>query len=108
VAPGKFRVDPASFVKESEIKAVLEDRTDRGDGASPDEDAAPAGRIDARVLVAPGQRQGAEAGAKALPGMRPGCDDGLEKCSGGSTNPLAGGDQSSGCPLAIATMALGI
>lgn len=61
------------LVKESAIEAILEDRTDRGDGASLDEDAASAGRIDARVVVAPGQRQDAEAGAKALLGM-PGTD----------------------------------
>jgi hypothetical protein len=59
------------LVEESAIKAVLEDRTDRGDGASLDQDAASAGGIDARIVVAPGQRQNAEAGAKALLGMRP-------------------------------------
>src|SRR5664279_1072379 len=58
------------LVEKSAIKAVLEDRTDRGDRVSLDEDAASAGRIDARVVVAPGQRQDAEAGAKALLGMR--------------------------------------
>ena len=44
-----------------------------------DEDAASAGGIDARVVADPGQRQDAEAGAKALLGMRPGRDDRLEK-----------------------------
>src|SRR4051794_11273822 len=87
------------FVEESAIEAALEDRTDRGDGASLDEDAASAGGIDARIVVAPGQRQDAEAGAKALLGMRPGCDDGLEKRCGRGTNLLAGGDQSSGRPF---------
>ena len=70
------------LVKESAIEAALEDRTDRGDGASLDEDAASAGCIDARIVVVPGQRQDAEAGAKALLGMRPGRDDDLEKRSG--------------------------
>src|SRR5450759_632967 len=57
------------LVEKSAIKAVLEDRTDRGDGAGLDEDAASAGCIDARIVVASGQRQDAEAGAKALLGM---------------------------------------
>src|SRR4051812_7115405 len=60
------------LVEKSAIKAALEDRTDRGDGASLDQDAASAGGIDTRVVVAPGQRQDTEAGAKALLGMRPG------------------------------------
>src|SRR3954471_13692780 len=92
------------LVEESAIKSVLEDRTDRGDGASLDEDAASTGCIDARIVVAPGQRQDAEAGAKALLGMRPGSDDGLEKGSGRRTNPLAGRDQPSRRPLAVAAM----
>src|SRR5258708_2318411 len=77
---------------------------DRGDRARLDQDAASAGRIDARIVVAPGQRQDAEAGAKALLGMRPGSDDGLEKRSGRGPNLLAGSDQSSGRPLAVAAM----
>jgi len=92
------------LVEESAIKAVLEDRTDRGDGASLDEDAASASCIDAHIAVAPGQRQDAEAGAKALLGMRPGSDDSLEKGSGRGTNPLAGRDQPSRRPLAVAAM----
>ena len=86
-------------VEESAIKAVLEDRTDRGDGASLDQDAASAGCIDARVVVAPGQRQDAEAGAKALLGMWPCSDDGLEKRRGRWTDLLAGSDQSTGRPF---------
>jgi len=39
------------LVEESAIEAALEDRTDRGDGASLDQDAASAGRIDARIVV---------------------------------------------------------
>src|SRR5260370_22813769 len=77
---------------------------DRGGGARIDRDAASAGRSDARIVVAPGQRQDAEAGAKALLGMRPGSDDGLEKRSGRGPNLLAGSDQSSGRPLAVAAM----
>ena len=77
---------------------------DRGDGASLDEDAASAGGIDGHIAVAPGQRQDAEAGAKALLGMRSGSDDSLEKGSGRGTNPLAGRDQPSRCPLAVAAM----
>ena len=38
------------LVEESAIKSVLEDRTDRGDGASLDEDAASTGCIDARIV----------------------------------------------------------
>ena len=91
-------------VEESAIQTVLEDRTDRGDGAGLDEDAASAGGIDARVAVAPGQRQDTEAGAKALLGMRPGSDDSLEKGSGRGTDPLAGRDQPSRRPLAVAAM----
>jgi hypothetical protein len=52
------------LVEERSIEAVLEDRTDRGDGASLYEDAASAGCIDARIVVALGQRQNAEAGAR--------------------------------------------
>src|SRR5947209_19756407 len=74
------------LVEESAIEAALEDRTDRGDGASLDQDAASAGGIDTRVVVAPGQRQDTEAGAKALLGMRPGRDDGLEKRRGRGTD----------------------
>src|SRR6202140_5258229 len=77
---------------------------DRSDGASLDEDAASAGGIDARVVVAPGQRQDTEAGAKALLGMRPCSNDGLEKRGGRGTDLLAGRDQSSGRPLAVAAM----
>ena len=69
------------LVEEGAIKTVLEDRTDRGDGAGLDEDAASAGCIDASFVIAPGQRQNAEAGAKALFGMRPGGDDRLEEGS---------------------------
>src|SRR6202166_3504657 len=58
------------LVEESAIEAALEDRTDRGDGASLDQDGASAGGIDARIVVAPGQRQETEAGAEALLGMR--------------------------------------
>src|ERR1700719_2084956 len=91
-------------VEESAIKAVLEDRTDRGDGASLDEDAASAGCINAGVVVAPGQRQDAEAGAKALLGMRPSRDDSLEKGSRRGSDPLASRDQPSRRPLAVAAM----
>src|ERR1700719_3330121 len=91
-------------VEESAIKAVLEDRTDRGDGASLDQDAASAGRIDARIVVAPGQRQDAEAGAKALLGVGPGLDDDLEERRGRWTNLLAGNDPSSGRRFAVAAM----
>src|SRR6202158_5740655 len=92
------------LVEESAIKAVFEDRTDRGEGASLDEYAASAGCIDARIVVAPGQRQDAEAGAKALLGMRPCRDDGLEKRRGRGPNLLAGRDQPSRRPLAVAAM----
>src|ERR1700692_2111387 len=92
------------LVEEGAIKAVIEDRTDRCDGASLDQDAASAGGIDARVVVAPGQRKNAEAGAKALLGMRPCSDDGLEKRRGGGADLLAGSDQSSGRPFAVAAM----
>src|SRR5258708_36844105 len=77
---------------------------DRGDRARLDEDAGSAGSIDGRIVVAAGQGQDAEAGAKALLGMRPGSDDGLEKRSGRGPNLLAGSDQSSGRPLAVAAM----
>jgi len=60
------------LVEESAIEAALENRTDRGDGASLDQDAAPTGRIDARIVIAPGQRQDAKAGAKALFRVWPG------------------------------------
>src|ERR1700687_2444959 len=90
------------LVEESAIEAALEDRTDRGDGASLDQDAASAGRIDARIVVAPGQRQDTEAGAKALLGVRPGLDDDLEERRGRWTDLLAGGDQPSGRPFAVA------
>jgi hypothetical protein len=83
------------LVEEGAIKAVLEDRTDRGDGASLDQDGASAGRVEACIVVGPDQRQNAEAGAKALLGMRPGCDDGLEKRRGRWTDLLAGRDQAS-------------
>ena len=95
------------LVEESAIKAVLEDRTDRGDGASLDQDAASAGRIDTRIVVAPGERQDAKAGAKALLGMRPGLDDSLEKRGGRGADLLAGGDQPSRRPLAVAAMSAG-
>src|SRR5260370_38396340 len=93
-----------SHVKKSEMETVLEDRTDRGDGASLEEDAASAGCIEARIVVAPGQRQDAEAGTKALLGMRSCRDDGLEKRSGRGSNLLAGRDQASRRPLAVAAM----
>src|SRR5258705_6240781 len=92
------------LVEESAIEAALEDRTDRGDGASLDQDAASAGRIDARIVVAPGQRQDTEAGAKALLGVRPGFDDDLEERRGRWTDLLAGGDQPSRCPFAVAAV----
>src|SRR6202050_4121073 len=92
------------LVEESAIEAALEDRTDRGDGAGLDQDAASAGGVDARVVVAPGQRKNAEAGAKALLGMRPCSNDGLEKRGGRGADLLAGRDQSSGRPLAVAAM----
>src|SRR4051794_13572468 len=92
------------LVEESAIEAALEDRTDRCDGASLDQDAASAGGIDARIVVAPGQRQNAEAGAKALFGMRPCSDDGLEERRGRGTDPLASRDQPSGRPFAVAAM----
>src|SRR3979411_2287311 len=92
------------LVEEGAIEAAIEDRTDRGDGASLDEDAASAGRIDARVVVAPGQRQDAEAGAKALLGMRPCSDDVLEKRCDRGTDPLASCDQPSRRPFAIAAV----
>jgi hypothetical protein len=81
-----------SLVEKSAIKAVLEDRTDRGNRASLDQNAAPAGGVDARIVVAPGQRKNAEAGAEALLGMRSGRDDGLEKCCGRRADLLAGSD----------------
>ena len=83
------------LVKKSAIKAVFENRTDRGDGANLDLDAASAGGIDARVVVDPGQRQDAEAGTKASLGMRPCSDDVLEKRRDSGTDPLAGCDQPS-------------
>src|SRR5271154_2069965 len=95
------------LVEKSAIKAVLEDRTDRGDGASLDQDAASAGRIDARIVVAPGQRQDTEAGAKALLGVRPGLDDDLEERRGRWTDLLASSDQASRRPLAVAAVGAG-
>src|SRR4051812_1357988 len=95
------------LVEESAIEAALEDRTDRGDGASLDEDAASAGGIDARIVVALGQRQDTEAGAKALLGVRPGFDDDLEERRGRWTNLLAGGDQPSRRPFAVAAVGAG-
>src|SRR3954451_12907406 len=92
------------LIEESAIEAALKDRTDRGDGASLDQDGASAGGIDARIAVAPGQRQDTEAGAKALLGMRPGRDDSLEKRRGRWTDLLAGSDQSSRCPFAVAAV----
>ena len=92
------------LVEESAIEAALEDRTDRGDGASLDQDTASAGRIDARIVVASGQRQDTEAGAKALLGVRPGLDDDLEERRGRWTDLLAGGDQPSRCPFAVAAV----
>src|ERR1700682_1892411 len=80
------------LVKKSAIEAALEDRTDRGDGASLDQDGASAGGTAARIVVGPGRRQQAEAGAKALLGMRPGLDDGLEKRRGRGADLLAGDD----------------
>src|SRR5271168_1830942 len=71
------------LVEESAIKTVLEDRTDRGDGAGLDEDAASAGGIDARIAVALGERQNAKAGAETLLGMRPVSHDSLEEGRGG-------------------------
>src|SRR6476660_9540880 len=90
---GAQRLVVGGLVKESAIEAALEDRTDRGDGASLDQDGASAGGIDARIVVAPGQRQDTEAGAKALLGVRPGFDDDLEERRGRGTDLLAGGDQ---------------
>ena len=81
------------LVEESAIEAALENRTDRSDGASLDQDAAPAGRIDARIVVAPGQRQDAKAGAKALFRVWPGFDNDLEERRGRWTDLLAGSDQ---------------
>src|SRR4051794_39526580 len=95
------------FVEESAIEAALEDRTDRGDGASLDEDATSAGGIDARIVVALGQRQDTEAGAKALLGVRPGFDDDLEERRGRWTNLLSGGDQPSRRPFAVAAVGAG-
>src|SRR5207237_5958134 len=92
------------LVEESAIEAALEDRTDRGYGARLDQDGASAGGIDARIVVAPGQRQDTEAGAKALLGMRPGLDDDLEERRGRWTDLLAGGDQPSRCPFAVAAV----
>lgn len=74
------------LVEERPVEAVLENGTDRGDGASLDENAASGGCIEARMVVTPGQRQDAEAGAKALLGMRACRDDGLEKRRGRGTN----------------------
>ena len=68
-------------VEEGAIETVFEDRSDRGDGAGLDSDAALAGGIDARLAVAFDQRQNAETGSKALFGMRPVFDDGLKKAA---------------------------
>src|ERR1700712_1121980 len=92
------------LVEESAIEAALEDRTDRGDGASLDQDGASAGGIDAGVVIAPGQRQDTEAGAKALLGMRSGLDYGLEKRRGRWTDLPAGDDQPSRRPFAVAAV----
>lgn len=46
-----------------------------------DQDGAPAGGVDAGIVLASGQRQDAQASAKALLRMRPGRDDGLEKAA---------------------------
>src|SRR5271156_2649308 len=92
------------LVEKSAIKTIFEDRTDRGDGTCLDEDGALAGCIDARIAIALGQRQNAEAGAEALLGMRPVSHDSLEEGRGGGTDPLAGRDQSSRRPLAVAAM----
>ena len=92
------------LVKKSAIKAIFENRTDRGDGTSLDLDAASAGGIDTRVVVAPGQRQDAETGSKALLGMRPCSDDVLEKRRGRGTDPLAGCDQPTRRPFAVAAV----
>jgi hypothetical protein len=70
------------FVQEGAIQAVVEDRADRGDGARLDEDAAPAGGVDALGAVAFGQRQNAQAGTKTLLRMGPGGDHGLEEGCG--------------------------
>jgi len=92
------------LVEESAVEAALEDRTDRGDGASLDQDTASAGRIDARIVVASGQRQDTEAGAKALLGVRPGLDDDLEERRGRWTDLLSGSDQPSRRPFAVAAV----
>ncbi|MEY9601935.1 hypothetical protein ABIF74_006627 [Bradyrhizobium japonicum] len=67
------------FVEERAIEAVLEDRSNRGDGARLDEDAPPAGCVEAFGAVAFDERQNAKAGSKALFWMGPGVDHGLEK-----------------------------
>lgn len=46
------------LVKEGAIQTVLEDRADRGDRMRLNQDAAPAGGVDAGMVVASGQRQG--------------------------------------------------
>ncbi|MEY9238380.1 hypothetical protein ABIF68_005995 [Bradyrhizobium japonicum] len=80
------------FVEERAIEAVLEDRSNRGDGARLDEDAPPAGCVEAFGAVAFDERQNAKAGSKALFWMGPGVDHGLEKRCCRRTDPLAGGD----------------
>ncbi len=91
------------LVEESAIKAVFENRADRSDGACLDEDGALAGCIDARFVVAPGQRENAEAGAKALIGMRPVSDESLEEGGGGGADLFAGKIPPQR-PLAVATV----
>ncbi|MEZ0057234.1 hypothetical protein ABIF26_002742 [Bradyrhizobium elkanii] len=78
------------FVEERAIEAVLEDRSNRGDGARLDEDAPPAGCVEAFGAVAFDERQNAKAGSKALFWMGPGVDHGLEKRCCRRTDPLAG------------------
>src|ERR1700751_462385 len=95
------------LVDEGAIQAVLEDGADRGDGSRLDQKAASAGGVDALGAVAIDQRQNAEAGAKALLGMGPGRDHGLEEGGGRRTDPLAGGDHAGGRPLAVAPMGAG-
>jgi len=79
-----------ALVDEGALQAVLKDGADRGDGTRLDQKAAPAGGVDALGAVAFDQRQNAEAGAKALLGMRPGRDHGLKEGGGRRTDPLAG------------------
>lgn len=53
-------------LKEGTVEPAVQDGFDRGDGAGADCQPAPAGRVDAARIVAPGQRQNPEAGAEAL------------------------------------------